>query len=228
MDKCRWRKKSRKKRSRESRRHGSTSPRDGSANLDGDDNNNERSQDVKVRWKEQTREARRLRAALDGRDLDAERRRQVENEADGSGRARRDARWEGTLAQSDTVGGSFRVCFDCSFEERNSLAMQLRHAYAVNSRSSAPVLVYVCGLRVGGRRGCTSRTSRVSWTGGRRGHNDVTRGTWRRCTHIAVGGTARRRCRCSTCRARDSCTAAVTGTKGRAGTTILTRQGCPR
>lgn len=76
MDERRWRKKSRRKRSRESRRHGSTSPRDGSADCDGGDNDdgNERSQAVKVRRKEQTREARRLRAALDGRDLDAERR----------------------------------------------------------------------------------------------------------------------------------------------------------
>ena len=94
--------------------------------------------------------------ALDRRNLDAERRRQVENEANGSGCARRDARWEGVLARSDTVGGSFRVCFDCSFEdrltnkERNSLALQLRYAYTVNRRSLAPVLVDVCGLRRGG------------------------------------------------------------------------------
>ncbi len=76
LDERRWRKKSRRKRSRESRRHGSTSPRNGSADCDGGDNDdgNERSQAVKVRRKEQTREARRLRAALDGRDLDAERR----------------------------------------------------------------------------------------------------------------------------------------------------------
>ncbi|KAL3806897.1 hypothetical protein ACHAXA_008704 [Cyclostephanos tholiformis] len=78
--------------------------------------------------------------ALDGRNLDAERRRQVKNEADGSGCARRDA----------------RVCFDCSFEdrltnkERNSLALQLRYVYIMNRRSSAPVLVDVCGLRRGG------------------------------------------------------------------------------
>ncbi len=76
LDERCWRKKSRRKRSRESCRHGSTSPRDGSADCDGGDNNdgNERSQAVKIRRKEQTREARRLRAALNGRDLDAERR----------------------------------------------------------------------------------------------------------------------------------------------------------
>jgi hypothetical protein len=113
----------------------STSPCDGSTNCDGgnNDDGNERSQAVKVRRKELTCEARRWTTT-----------------------GRRDARWEGVLARSDTVGGSFRVCFDCSFEdrltnkERNSLALQLRYMCTVNQRSSAPVLVDVCGLRRGG------------------------------------------------------------------------------
>ena len=115
----------------------------------------EKSLAIKLRRKEQTREVKRLRAALDGRDLDAERLMQARNTADGSGRARRDALWDNILRKAN-IDSSFRICFDCSFEghmtskERNSLALQLRYAYAVNRRSSAPVRVDVCGLRVGG------------------------------------------------------------------------------
>ena len=36
-------------------------------------------------------------------------------------------------------------------KERNSLALQLRYAYAVNCRSTHPVHVDVCGLTRGGR-----------------------------------------------------------------------------
>ena len=75
LDERCWRKKLRRKWLRESRHHGLTSPRDSSTDCNGGDNDdgNEQSQVVKVRQKEQTHEARRLRAALDGRDLDAER-----------------------------------------------------------------------------------------------------------------------------------------------------------
>ncbi|KAL3809352.1 hypothetical protein ACHAXA_009060 [Cyclostephanos tholiformis] len=109
---------------------------------------------IKLRRKEQTREVKRLKAERDGRDLDAERRIQMINEANGSGRARRDARWNAILSKAN-VDNSFRVCFDCSFEsqmtpkECNSLALQLRYAYATNRRSSAPVRVDVYGLKIG-------------------------------------------------------------------------------
>ena len=110
---------------------------------------------IKTRRKEQTREVKRLKAERDGRDLDAERNMQMINEANGIGRARRDARWNAILSRAK-IDSSFRVCFDCSFEsqltskECNSLALQLRYAYATNRRSTAPVRVDVCGLRTGG------------------------------------------------------------------------------
>ena len=51
---------------------------------------------------------------LEGHNIEAE---QLENKADGTGRARRDVRWEDILARAN-VKGLFRVCFDCSFEDR--------------------------------------------------------------------------------------------------------------
>ena len=54
---------------------------------------------------------------------------------------------------------SFRVCLDCAFEEHmtwketNSLSLQLRYAYAVNRRSSMPVIIDVCGIK----KGCQTR-----------------------------------------------------------------------
>ena len=50
------------------------------------------------------------------------------------------------------ITNSFRVCFDCSFEDKmtskeiNSLSLQLRYVYAANKRSDKPIYVDVCGM----------------------------------------------------------------------------------
>lgn len=63
LDKRRWRKKLRRKNLRESRRHGSTSPRDGSADCDGGDADDGGREELRKRWhareaKEMARELR--------------------------------------------------------------------------------------------------------------------------------------------------------------------------
>jgi hypothetical protein len=51
---------------------------------------------------------------LEGHNIEAER---LKNEADSTGRAQGNVRWEDILARVN-VEGSFSVCFDCSFEDR--------------------------------------------------------------------------------------------------------------
>ncbi|KAL7532001.1 hypothetical protein ACHAXR_004361 [Thalassiosira sp. AJA248-18] len=115
----------------------------------------EKSMAVKKRRKEQEREVRRLKAERDGRDLAAERVQQLQNEKDGKGWARREEKWKQILQKAD-IDNSFRVCFDCAFEdqmtfkETNSLSLQLRYVYSVNRRSSMPVYIDVCGVKRGG------------------------------------------------------------------------------
>lgn len=112
----------------------------------------EKSIAIKRRKKEQTKEVKRLKAMKEGRDLVAERACQLNNEAAGIGKAKRDAKWQSLFTRHGSRNGSFRICFDCSFEsqmtekECNSLALQIRYVYAVNRRSSHPVRVDVCGL----------------------------------------------------------------------------------
>jgi len=51
------------------------------------------------------------------------------------------------------IDRSFRICFDCKFEdlmsskEINSLSLQLRYVYAVNRKARMPVYIDVCGLK---------------------------------------------------------------------------------
>jgi tRNA (guanine9-N1)-methyltransferase len=114
----------------------------------------QKSQAIKQRRKEQSRQVKRLRALKEGRDLDAERQQQALNEQDGSGRAKREEKWK-QIMQKANIENSFRVCFDCVFEdqmtykETNSLSLQLRYTYAKNRRSSMPVYIDVCGLSTG-------------------------------------------------------------------------------
>ncbi|KAL7532167.1 hypothetical protein ACHAWF_004047 [Thalassiosira exigua] len=109
---------------------------------------------IKKRRKEQSKEVRRLKAERDGRDLDAERAAQLKNEREGAGWKKREEKWLQIVKEKD-VAGAFRVCFDCSFEEKmtskesNSLSLQLRYAYATNRRSTAPVYIDVCGVKPG-------------------------------------------------------------------------------
>jgi Trm5-related predicted tRNA methylase len=105
--------------------------------------------------KSHAKQVRLLSAQHSGRDLQKERETQLANEQDGSGWSRREELWKQKLINVNTYT-SFRVCFDCSFEEqmtwkeRNSLGMQLRYVYSRNRKSSHPVVVDVCSLRKGG------------------------------------------------------------------------------
>jgi len=107
--------------------------------------------ELKRRRKEQEREVKRQKAKRDGRDLDKERAEQAERERDGTGKRKRDEKWQQRMLKADS-GNSFRVCFDCSFEDKmtskeiNSLSLQLRYVYAANKRSDWPVYVDVCGM----------------------------------------------------------------------------------
>jgi tRNA (guanine9-N1)-methyltransferase len=113
---------------------------------------------TKKRRKEQMKEIRFIKAQNEGRDLDAEREQQAKNAMDGKGWERREQLWRDRCNNSK-IDESFRVCFDCSFEEQmtwkevNSLSLQLRYTYAVNRKSPMPVYIDVCGLK----RGCDTR-----------------------------------------------------------------------
>mmetsp|Transcript_10834 Transcript_10834/g.22988 ORF Transcript_10834/g.22988 Transcript_10834/m.22988 type:complete len:447 (+) Transcript_10834:106-1446(+) len=116
----------------------------------------EKSQAIKKRRKEQSRELRRLKAVKEGRDLAAERQQQLANEKEGKGWKKREERWK-EIMECAKIDESFRVCFDCAFEddmswkETNSLGLQLRYTYAVNRKSTHPVYIDICGLKVGGQ-----------------------------------------------------------------------------
>lgn len=115
----------------------------------------EKAQATKKRRKEQSREVRRLKAQKDGRDLDAEREAQLRNQQSGKGWARREEKWIEKTQKAD-IHNSFRVCFDCSFEEQmtfkecNSMGVQLQYTYAANRKSSMPVFIDVCGMKKSG------------------------------------------------------------------------------
>jgi tRNA (guanine9-N1)-methyltransferase len=110
---------------------------------------------IKKRRKEQEREIRLLKAKNEGRDLDQERQQQLVNEQNGKGWERREERWKNIMEEAK-IDQSFRVCFDCSFEdemtwkETNSLSLQLRYTYAMNRKSRCPVYIDVCSLKKGG------------------------------------------------------------------------------
>jgi len=100
--------------------------------------------------KAQIKQAKRIKAEAEGRDLDKERKEQLEREKSGEGRKRRDAL---KMKYMKTIETSFGVGFDCSFEnqmtskETNSLASQIRYAYAANKRSKNPCQIYVSSLK---------------------------------------------------------------------------------
>ena len=110
---------------------------------------------AKKRRKEQEREVRALKAKHEGRDLEKEREQQRQNEQEGKGWERREQLWKQKMKDAN-IDNSFRVCFDCSFEdsmtwkEKNSLGLQLRYTYSRNRKSSCPVYIDVCSLRKGG------------------------------------------------------------------------------
>jgi tRNA (guanine9-N1)-methyltransferase len=76
---------------------------------------------------------------------------------DGSGWSRREEKWKQIVKTANT-DNSFRICFDCSFEdvmtskERGSLGLQLRYVYSVNRKSTHPVYIDVCSLKKGETR----------------------------------------------------------------------------
>lgn len=91
---------------------------------------------VKERRKLQEREAKRAKAAAQGRDLEEERRQLEERTKFGEGKKRRNELWlKHKLPMAEK---SFEVCLDCSFEsdmtpkEINSLALQIRYCYSNN------------------------------------------------------------------------------------------------
>jgi Trm5-related predicted tRNA methylase len=108
----------------------------------------------KKRRKDQEREIRILKAEHSGRDLEKEREQQLKNEQDGKGWERREELWKQKLRNADT-DHSFKVCFDCSFEDQmtskeiNSLSLQLRYVYSRNRKSLTPVTLDVCSLPMG-------------------------------------------------------------------------------
>mmetsp|Transcript_14807 Transcript_14807/g.21011 ORF Transcript_14807/g.21011 Transcript_14807/m.21011 type:complete len:366 (-) Transcript_14807:61-1158(-) len=112
----------------------------------------EKTQAIKKRRKEQSKEIRRIKAQNEGRDLDAEREQQKQNEKEGKGWARREKLWR-ERCQKGKIDESFRVCFDCNFEDQmtwkevNSLSLQLRYAYAMNRKSPMPLHVHVTGVK---------------------------------------------------------------------------------
>ena len=109
---------------------------------------------AKKRRKEQEREVRALKAKHEGRDLEQEREQQRLNEQVGKGWERREQLWKQKMEDAN-IDNSFRVCFDCSFEDRmtwkekNSLGLQLRYTYSRNRKSSCPVYIDVCSLKKG-------------------------------------------------------------------------------
>ena len=111
----------------------------------------EKSQAIKKRRKEQEREIKRIKAQNEGRDLDAERQQQLQNQKSGQGWMKRESKWKDILSKAQ-IDSSFRVCFDCTFEDQmvskecNSLSLQLRYVYSMNRKSSMPVYIDVCGL----------------------------------------------------------------------------------
>ncbi|KAL7436530.1 hypothetical protein ACHAXM_005245 [Skeletonema potamos] len=114
----------------------------------------EKALDIKKRRKEQSKAIRFIKAKNEGRDLDAERALQKQNEMEGKGWERREQLWRGRCDKGN-IDESFRVCFDCSFEDQmtwkevNSLSLQLKYAYAMNRKSPMPVHVHVTGLKSG-------------------------------------------------------------------------------
>lgn len=113
----------------------------------------EKLMDIKKRKKQQEKERRHAKAIAEGRDLEEERRLQLEREKSGEGKKRREEEWNKKMESADT---SFRVCVDCGFEdlmtykEMNSLASQIRYCYAANKRSKNPVYISVSGLNESG------------------------------------------------------------------------------
>lgn len=119
----------------------------------------EKALEIKKRRKEQSKEIRRIKAQNEGRDLDAERALQKQNEMEGKGWERREQLWRDRCDKGN-IDESFRVCFDCNFEDQmtwkevNSLSLQLKYAYAMNRKSPMPLHVHVTGLK----SGCDTRT----------------------------------------------------------------------
>ena len=114
----------------------------------------EKALEIKKRRKEQSKEIRRIKAQNEGRDLDAEREQQKQNEKVGKGWERREKLWR-ERCNKGNIDESFRVCFDCNFEDQmtwkevNSLSLQLRYAYAMNRKSPMPLHVHVTGVKSG-------------------------------------------------------------------------------
>jgi len=113
----------------------------------------EKALEIKKRRKEQSKEIRRIKAQNEGRDLDAERALQKQNEMEGKGWERREQLWRDRCDKGN-IDESFRVCFDCNFEDQmtwkevNSLSLQLKYAYAMNRKSPMPLHVHVTGCTV--------------------------------------------------------------------------------
>ena len=119
----------------------------------------EKAQAAKKRRKEQEREIKKVKAKHEGRDLEKEREQQLQNEKEGKGWERREQLWKQKMIDAD-VENSFRVCFDCCFDEqmtwkeKNSLGLQLRYTYSRNRKSVRPVYIDVCSMV----KGCETRS----------------------------------------------------------------------
>jgi len=128
----------------------------------------ERAMEVKDRKKRQKKEVQLAKAKAEGRDLEQERRVQLQHQRSGVGWRKRYDKWvRDKLPRAES---SFEVCLDCSFEpsmtykEINSLAMQIRYCYGTNRRNPYP-----CKLAVTSMAGAKCASAATAADAGDRG-----------------------------------------------------------
>lgn len=104
---------------------------------------------VKKRRKEQEKSVKVAKAAVQGRDIEAERRIMEERRKEGIGWAKREEKWKQHFHKN---GSKFHVCVDCSFEDQmsareiNSLGSQIRFCYSFNKQAKHPTQAKVTSL----------------------------------------------------------------------------------
>ena len=107
----------------------------------------EKKMEIKKRRKQQDKEGKAAKAKAQGRDIEEERRKNIEMFGKGQTREKRIKQWQNRTLPY--MRASFQVCLDCSFEanmtpkETNSLAQQIRYCYASNRRSNHPCTMTV-------------------------------------------------------------------------------------
>lgn len=109
----------------------------------------ERAMANKKRRKDLEKAVKRTKAAKEGRNVEDEKRIMEENRKGGAGRAKREEKWKRHFEENSS---KFRLCVDCSFEDKmmqseiKSLASQLRFCYSYNKNSKHPVQATVTSL----------------------------------------------------------------------------------